>query len=593
LSSSTFYELQLKRIGKRYLTGPPRDRDTTKRYEPVPGYVVDEAPIGFYADYLFGIDGMAMGGPIATARDSSRFTTITAKFDLISQINHNNQIKTGLELAFDNFDMRFGMVNKPLPEGNTWTEFEQSPYRIIHYLQDKLEFQGFISTLGLVTEYSDPNGYWYSVDEMEKGFYNRDFFSQNYTPAIEDTIPTEKAKARLNFSPRLAVSHPITENSKLYFNYGHYRQMPTSDRLYRVQRALNNKVDYFGDPTIPLAKTVSYELGYDHALFKDLLFHLAAYYKDISNQQDWTRYISFDGKVNYWKLTSNSYEDIRGLEIDLTKLWGKWFTGNINYEYRVNTSGYFGVGEYYENPAEQREYLRINPYQTKPIPRPRFKAYLDFHTPTDLGPDLAGIRPLGGWLLNFVARWTTGSWFTWNPNNIRGIQYNVQWKDYYNVNLKVSKTLRLGSVDLKFFMDIYNLLNTKYFSGASFIDSYDYNYYMKSLHLTESIADPLRYENISGNDSPGDYRPDNVDYQPIEWISDVSSLTDPNERAIYYDASTEKYMQYSNDEWAEVASSRIQKILDTKAYIDMPNHTFFTFLNPRNIFFGFTINYRF
>jgi len=193
LSSTTFYELQLKQIGKRYVTGPPRDRDTAKVYEPIPGYKVDEAPEGFWADYLFAIDGMAMGGPIATARDSSRFTTITAKFDLVSQINHNNQIKTGLELAFDNFDMKFGMENKPLPEGNTWTEFEQSPYRIIHYLQDKLEFQGFISTLGLVTEYSDPNGYWYSVDEMEKGFYNRDFFSQNYIPAIEDSVPTEKA----------------------------------------------------------------------------------------------------------------------------------------------------------------------------------------------------------------------------------------------------------------------------------------------------------------------------------------------------------------------------------------------------------------
>jgi len=390
------------------------------------------------------------------------------------------------------------------------------------------------------------------------------------------------------------VSHPITENSKLYFNYGHYRQLPTSDRLYRVQRAINNKVDYFGDPTIPLAKTISYELGYDHALFKDYLLHLAAYYKDISDQQDWTRYISFDGKVNYYKLTSNSYEDIRGLEVDLTKMWGKWFSGNINYEYRVSTSGYFGVGQYYENPAEQREYLRSNPYQSKPIPRPRFKAYLDFHTPSDLGPDLGGLRPLGGWLFNFLGQWTAGYWGTWNPNNIPGIIYNVQWRDYYNVNLKVSKTLRVGNVDLKFFMDIYNLFNLKYFSDASYIDAHDYNYYMKSLHLPASITDQLGYGNIPGNDHPGDYRKEGTYYQPIEWISSISAMTDPDTIPIYYDAETEKYMQYSNGAWINVTDTdELQKVRDTKAYIDMPNQTFFTFLNPRSIFFGFTINYRF
>ena len=60
------------------------------------------------------------------------------------------------------------MVNQFLPEGNMWTAFTRSPYVISTYLQDKLEFQGFISTLGLIAEYSDTNGNWYDVD-----VYNR------------------------------------------------------------------------------------------------------------------------------------------------------------------------------------------------------------------------------------------------------------------------------------------------------------------------------------------------------------------------------------------------------------------------------------
>ena len=588
VNPSTFYEVQLKRIGKNYHTAPGPHRDSTKRYEIFEGYYVDEAPFGFEERYTYGIVGLAMGGPISTSRDSSKIAVTSAKFDLVSQINPNNQVKTGFEFVYDDFNMSFGMVNLVLPEGNTWTTIKRNPFRLTTYLQDKLEFEGFISNLGLIMEYSDPNGDWYDVNP-----FDRDFYSGDYKPEDEPTINKKKAESHLTFSPRLAISHPITENSKLYFNYGHYRQMPTSESLYRVQRDIIDKVNYIGDPTIPLAKTVSYELGYDHALFGEYLLHLAAYYKDISNQQDWTRYISFDGKINYYKLTGNSYEDIRGFEIDLTKMFGRWFTGNVNYEYRVGTSGYFGSGYYYENPAEQREYLRRNPVQSKPRPMPRIKSFIDFHTPTDFGIKFAGQRPLSDWHFNFIGRKTAGSWFTWNPNNIPGIEYNVQRKDYYNVDLKVAKTFPLGGVDVKFFMDVFNLFNIKHFSWSSFHDSHDYNFYMYSLHLPASISNELGYGNIPGDDRPGEYRKEGVEYQPMEWVAEVSRITEPNARAIYYDASTKKYMHYSEGEWVEVDKGKIQEILDSKAYIDMPNQTFFTFLNPRSIFFGLTINYRF
>ena len=45
-------------------------------------------------------------------------------------------------------------------------------------------------------------------------------------------------------------------------------------------------------------------------------------------------------------------------------------------------------------------------------------------------------------------------------------------------------------------------------------------------------------------------------------------------------------MQYSNDAWSEVNNGKMDKILKDKAYINMPNQTYFNFLNPRQIFFG-------
>jgi hypothetical protein len=589
LSPSTFYEVQIRRQGKKYYTRPGRYRNTSKLYEVFPGYYLDERPEGFSEQPIFGIDGVfIMGGPVSVSRDYSRLATYTARADLMSQVDARNQVKVGTEFVYDQFRMSFGQYNAYLPEGNTWTRIKQDPYRGTIYVTDKIEFEGFISNLGLVLEYSNPNGNWYNV-----GDYDRAFFSQAYKPEMESRFKTRQVKTRWTLSPRLAISHPITASSKLYFNYGHYRQMPTSERLYRVQRSAINAVNYIGDPTMALAKTVSYELGYDHALSRDLLLHLSGYYKDISEEEYWVRYISFDGKVNYYKLTNNAYEDIRGFEVDLTKLWGDWLTGNINYEYRVETSGYFGRAYMYENPADQREYERRNPEQSRPRPRPRFKAYLDFHTPRNFGPRWAGQYPFGNWYVNLVGRYTAGSWFTWNPNNVPGISYNVQRNPYYNVDLKISKLFSLGKFDVKFFVEIYNLFNFKHFSWLSFVNVYDYNYYMYSLHLPKDVAGPLGYLYIPGDDRPGDYRKDGVEYQPMEPVLNMNDTSKLNPRVIYYDWSRKNYYHYSNGEWVEVPKAKLQKLLDDKAYIDMPNQTHFTFLNPRSVFFGITIDFRF
>jgi len=204
---------------------------------------------------------------------------------------------------------------------------------------------------------------------------------------------------------------------------------------------------------------------------------------------------------------------------------------------------------------------------------------------------ILGQRPLAGWNFNVIARWTAGSWFSWNPNNVPGIEYNVQWKSYRNIDLKLQKTIPFKKFDVRFFMDIYNALNIKRFSGYSFYNIHDYNFYMESLHLPRDIGDKLGYGNIPGNDKPGDFRDDGVEYQPMEWTASVSQVTNPSTRAIYYDASTKKYMQYKNNTWVNVDDKRVKEVLDKKAYIDMPNQTFFTFLNPRSIFFGLTVSF--
>ncbi|MBL7012989.1 MAG: TonB-dependent receptor [Candidatus Marinimicrobia bacterium] len=593
LSSKSFYEVLIKSDQKEYYTWHGARRDSTESLifgDAENGWYADNAPFGFLGTPSFSIDGsLAFGGAISTSRDTSKIQTLTAKFDYLSQINHHNEIKVGFELLSNRLNLEFGSQNEFLPEGNYWNSVNQSPYRFAFYVQDKLEYNGFVTTLGFNIDHVNPNGEWYSLD-----VYDESFYSSNYSSEEEGNMVKETIKPINAISPRLAISHPITESSKLYFNYGHFYQMPNAQELYRVQRGNSNDVRVIGDPSLPLAKTVSYELGFDQSLQDKYLVHISAYYKDITSQQDYTQYLSANSKVIYYQLTANSYEDIRGFEAEIAKIKGDWVTGNVNYEYRVNTSGYFGVKKYYENPSDQRDYLLKNPKQSKPLPIPRLKSVIDFHTPFKFGPNLRNFYLLGDWHMNVISTWNAGSWFTYNPGRAPGVINNFQYKNNYNIDIKISKSLKINNMTFKIFADVYNVLNVKNFSGYGFEDGYDYNYYMQSLHLPEDDVTGLGYHNFDGVDQPGDVRDDGVEFVPIEWVSSTENISSPSERAIYYNAETKTYMQFDSDNgWANVDSTYYENVINTKAYIDMPNIDHFIFLNPRDYFFGINVSYDF
>lgn len=77
----------------------------------------------------------------------------------------------------------------------------------------------------------------------------------------------------------------------------------------------------------------------------------------------------------------------------------------------------------------------------------------------------------------------------------------------------------------------------------------------------------------------------------MEYVNSLDNVNDPSERAIYYDSTLKDYYQYSEGTWSKVSGSTIDKILDDKAYIDMPNQTFNTFLSPRDVYVGMTISF--
>jgi hypothetical protein len=560
LGAETFYDASVYAFRSKYYTGYGTPRNTSPIMSFGNGFLVDQAPFGYYDLPSTGLSGIRMGVGMSNSRDSSVVTTYTAKLDLTSQLDRFNQVKAGLEWALTDNNVYYASIDAYLPQGRSRSVWHTWPKRGAAYLQDKLEFEGMVANLGVRVDYLDPSGTWYVYSPYDQAF------SSVQSLGIDTVLTKVRTDRQFYISPRLGIAFPISEDAKLYFNYGHTRSLPTPDNLYLLRRdAFSNQVLRLANPNMPLPKTVAYELGYEHNLFDMVLVRVAAYYKDVTNEPFLVEYVSSNSTVDYNVSTPNLYRDIRGFEVTVDKKRGSWIQGFINYTYDVRTNGFFGYGTYYQSATQNRTFQQLNPQQTKPIPRPYARANVYFFTPPDLGPSLGPLSFLGEWRLDVIANWQSGFYFTWAGGggaSIPGIQNNVQWRDYYNVDIRVSKNFRISKLNLELYMDIYNLFNIKYMSGSSFdgfIRGQDFDAYMKSLHLpafSPEVAQQMGYANIPGNDRPGDYR--TVPYEPY----------DPN----------------------DPSPSHKQYVLDNKAYIVMPNEITFAFLNPAQYFFGLRLS---
>lgn len=603
LNSKTFYELQLERVQRKYdIEAPGLRAVSTFELPGAPGVFVNEFPFGgnptganqTWADIQVGnINGMAgfIDGHAASAYDQSRAAATTIKGNLSSQFDAYNEFKAGFEVVTNDLHLEYGIKSQQYSYNDNYQNQHYSPFRGATYIQDKLEFEGFIANLGLRLDYTNANVTWWTVGPFDQAFYTQFDSSTAY--------PKEKSKGQWALSPRLGISHPITESSKLYFNYGHFQQLPSYEQSLRYARGATATLTSLGNPNLLMSSTTAYELGYDQSFLDEYLVQIAGFYRDISDQQVWTRFTSNkSASFQYVEPTNNGYQDVMGVELTLRRNAGTWVTGFVNYTYQVTTSGGFnggldptGLGNIYQVNSDQLAYnaQTNNFYQSRPIPTPYARMNLSFLTPSDF--EQGGVKQslLGGWMVTVLADWRAGGFTTVpaiSPNSINTIPV----VDYYNANLRISKEFDIRSFKITLFADIQNLLNTERLNLNSFADATDGIAYFKSLHFPASDE----YDNIPGSDKVGSYRADGVAWQPIVPVGSVASVTgSPDPKTIYYDRSSGKYMNFVNNAWSEVPSSRMTPLLDDKAYIDMPDLSSFWFLNPRNVFFGIRTSFEF
>ncbi|MCJ7812382.1 TonB-dependent receptor [bacterium] len=500
LSPSTFYNIRISR-GRTLNHDPMSHNDRNMSIIKHFGlYGTSETPWGEYEltdQWTITPPNNRTGGG-GYAWDFSSSIAMNVKGDLTSQIDKYNQIKTGFQFNMDDIHEYRGNWRDGWPDQNTTYDWKQKPIRVGAYLQDKIEFEGMIANVGLRLDYNDPNTDWFAISERYSKYY-----SAKYKDVFEEEAPREPAKGHVKISPRLGISHPISDNAKLYFNYGHFYSMPSSNDMYSIRyRGVGQGIQTIGNPSADIPVTVSYELGVEYDLMNMFLIHLAGYYKDSRHQTNSVRYVNATGTVDYNTYENNNFSDVRGFELRIDKRWGAWFTGWIQYTYMATSSGYLGRLTYYEDLRTQMISGLQTPYPTKPLVRPILRGNLALRIPRNWGPGptVGGAKLLGDLMISAVYTWQAGSYRTWDPLTTYELINNLQWTASRTLDLRISKNLRVAGFNVQLFADINNPLDWEIFRTGAFEDDEDQRLYIESLHLPMYDAPEYKDAGYTGGD---------------------------------------------------------------------------------------------
>ncbi|HEY3250363.1 MAG TPA: TonB-dependent receptor [Ignavibacteria bacterium] len=261
------------------------------------------------------------------------------KGDLSHTFNPKNKFKAGVEVAYQ--DMQLVDIYKP------WIGtfgLNNDAYRVFPmfgalYAQDKITFKGMILNFGLRFDF------WFPGKLVDDAINNPDAITipeQIKKDYMNDTYSLFGRRWKGRLSPRIGISHPITNNQTLFFSYGHFSKRPKPQFVYAKIANVSSKSSFqkFGNPNLNPETTVSYELGLRNQFTNDDVFTLTAYYKDI---YDYVATVSakisdprFAGQ-SFITYVNQDYTKSRGIELDYKKRIGKWFNGNINFTYSIAT----------------------------------------------------------------------------------------------------------------------------------------------------------------------------------------------------------------------------------------------------------------
>jgi outer membrane receptor protein involved in Fe transport len=347
INSRSFYEIKLSRF-YTHLRADANGEDWRSYQEPKD---LVTFPVEYYntgSDTIGVIpgDGFWDTGNGFTWHDH-HVIEYTVKGDFTSNLSEKVRIKTGLDMTFG--EMQVVDIYKPWlgDLGLNNDIYKVHPANGAMYVQNNSNLSGMILNVGLRLDW------WMPGKFVDDAVNNPDVVT--IPQSVRDSYMAHtfglfgrRFKARL--SPRLGISHPISDNQTLYFSYGHFSKLPRPQFVYAKLNPVSAKSTFqkFGNPDLNPETTVAYELGLRNQFTEDDVLTVTAYYKDIfdyvSTRSAKITSTRFSGG-SYVTYVNQDYARTRGIEIEYKKRIGKWFRGSISGSYSLATGKSSSVDE--------------------------------------------------------------------------------------------------------------------------------------------------------------------------------------------------------------------------------------------------------
>ena len=386
-----------------------------------------------------------------------RSTMLTLKFDFTSQVSKEHQIRTGLSVERNKLEM--GDVRYPYysydgpPDEGPWPTkgvfrdfYTRRPVRGAYYIQDKIEYGAMVAKLGLRYDWFIQSG---DIRKMKS----------EETPTEEQPIDTQG-----KISPRMGVSYPITDKAKVYFNYGHFYQLPELHWMYAEKTQGGSAIKLYGNYNLDYMKQVAYEMGVDYVISSNYKLTVSGFYKDYYSQLN-TEQIKI-GPTTFEYYANTDYARARGLEMELNKRYGGYISGYVNYQYGfAYGKSSAEVSNYYD-----RAYAGDIPIQEFPLDwdvRHQITLNLDLRVPQDEHPRVFGYKMPDKWGINVVWQYGSGLPFTPDakyPGQVLHLRENPipnskRLPPNSNVDLRFNKDFKIWELNYSFLVWVFNVFD--------------------------------------------------------------------------------------------------------------------------------------
>jgi outer membrane receptor protein involved in Fe transport len=260
--------------------------------------------------------------------------------DLTSFFDEKNKFKAGMDMQFQ--EMQVVDIYKPWVGtlGLNNDIYKVYPAKGSFYAQDNINFSGMILNFGLRFDYWFPGKYVDDAVNDSTIITIQDKTRENYKNNSYSWFGNRRFKGRL--SPRLGISHPISDYQTLFFSYGHFSKWPNPQFVYAKLNPFSAQSSFqkFGNPDLNPETTVAYELGLKTQFSLDDVLTLTAYYKDIFDYVSTRSARIISPRLSSQSFTTyinSDYARSRGVEVEYKKRIGKWYTGAASFTYSIIT----------------------------------------------------------------------------------------------------------------------------------------------------------------------------------------------------------------------------------------------------------------